>query len=533
MKFQTGAVLGNRYTLGERIAVGGMGEVWEATDQVLGRIVAIKLLSPGLADQSGFAQRFREEARNTAALSHPNIAAVYDYGEDAGANWLVMELVKGEPLSQTISEQGALSPERTISVISQAAHALQAAHDRGVIHRDVKPANILLKPDGEVKLTDFGIARATDAAPITRTGEVMGTAQYISPEQATGQPVSPKSDIYALGCVAYEMLTGRRPFDEGSPVATAMAHVTTPPPALPTSVPPALAQVVMACLAKDPADRPESARALADTLRGAPTGGFPATAPMARTERLGAATRVAPAAGAATAPPRRPDPATGAGAPVPAKEQRRRVNPLLWIVPLILALAAIGFVVARSLGDDDGTPAPSPTTATPTATETATETPTPTTEPADETVQVTASDYIGTSFDEARARLRGLGLDVTRDDVENSAPKGQVIAVSPSGAVKKGATITVRVSSGPAQTQEPQPAPTTPEPTRTPDQPQTSEPAPAETQPDTPATGAAGRENTHQHGPAGAGAGIPTAPAPAATGAAPGGSADRHDTSQE
>ena len=366
MKFQTGAVFGNRYTLGERIAVGGMGEVWEATDQVLGRIVAIKLLSPGLADQSGFEQRFREEARNTAALSHPNIAAVYDYGEDAGANWLVMELVKGEPLSHLISEQGPLGPERTISVISQAAHALQAAHDRGVIHRDVKPANILVKPSGEVKLTDFGISRATDAAPITRTGEVMGTAQYISPEQATGQAVSPASDIYALGCVAYEMLTGRRPFDEGSPVATAMAHVTTPPPPLPDTVPPALAQVVMSCLAKDPADRPKSARALADTLRGAPTSGFPVTSPMAAvTERLDpSSTRVAPRA----TPPRGPrqDPRTRAGASVPAEEEERRhVNPMLWAIPLIVLLAALAFFAARALGGgDDDTPAPAPTTAT-------------------------------------------------------------------------------------------------------------------------------------------------------------------------
>lgn len=546
MKFQTGAVFGNRYTLGERIAVGGMGEVWEATDQVLGRIVAIKLLSPALADQAGFAQRFREEARNTAALSHPNIAAVYDYGEDAGANWIVMELVKGQPLSQIIAEHGALSPERTISVISQAAHALQAAHDRGVIHRDVKPANILVKPSGEVKLTDFGISRATDAAPITRTGEVMGTAQYISPEQATGQAVSPKSDIYALGCVACEMLTGRRPFDEGSPVATAMAHVTTPPPPLPDSVPPALAQVVMSCLAKDPADRPASARALADTLRGAPTSGFPVTAPMARTERLDAATRVAPA-GPATRAPRSAAPAgpatrAGATAPVAEEKERRRVNPFLWIIPLLLVLAALGFLAARSLGGDDSTPAPAPTSSTSTATSEPSESTSSSTSeaPVDTTVQVTASDYVGLTYDDARARLKGLGLKVRREDVEDSAPKGQVVGLGPSGSMNKGDVVTLRVSTGPAQTQQPEPqtsAPSSPADTTPTPEPTASEPArtPADTpSPQAPSTGAAGQGDTHLPGPAGAGAGVPSAPAPAATGAAAqGGSPDKHDTSEE
>lgn len=502
MKFTTGAVFGNRYTLGERIAVGGMGEVWEATDQVLGRIVAIKLLSPGLADQEGFAQRFREEARNTAALSHPNIAAVYDYGEDAGANWLVMELVKGQPLSAIIAENGRLSAERTISIVSQAAHALQAAHDRGVIHRDVKPANILVKPSGEVKLTDFGISRATDAVPITRTGEVMGTAQYISPEQATGQPVSPASDIYALGCVAYEMLTGTRPFDEGSPVATAMAHVTTPPPPLPDTVPPALAAVIMACLAKAPSERPRSARALADTLRGAPTGGFPVTAPMAATERLSPATRVAPAG--AAVPPRR----TTRVQETPAEEPKRKKNPLFWIIPLVLLLVVGAFLIAQALGDGsrDTTPTPAPTTAT--------QSPTPTqTETTDDSVQVTASDYMGLSYDEAAQRLQGLGLQARRGaERENEAPRGQVIGLSPSGRLDRNSTVTLDVSSGPAPEETPTPTQTQ-TPTEAPPQeteaPPTEDPQPPEnSEPEAPATGAQGTRGPG--GPAGAGVGVDT-----------------------
>lgn len=510
MKFQTGAVFGNRYTLGERIAVGGMGEVWEATDQVLGRIVAIKLLSPALADQAGFAQRFREEARNTAALSHPNIAAVYDYGEDEGASWLVMELVRGEPLSAIIAEHGTLSAERTISITAQAAHALQAAHERGVIHRDVKPANIMVKPSGEVKLTDFGISRATDAVPITRTGEVMGTAQYISPEQATGQPVSPASDIYALGCVAYEMLTGRRPFDEGSPVATAMAHVTTPAPPLPDTVPPSLAAVIMSCLAKAPSDRPRSARALADNLRGAPTSGFPVTAPIATTERLSPHTQVAPVGASASPPPRREV----------AREPESNHSALAWLLPLLLVLLVGGFLLVNSLRGSDNTPAPSPTPSHSVSTQS--ESPSEPVEqtesesPVEQSIQVSAGDYIGLTYDDAAARLRRLGLEVRRVDRADDAPQGQVLALTPSGSVTPGSTITLTVSTGPEeepapeQPQEPaQPAPQSEEPsTPAPEQPPAEEPD----APKAPATAAEGIRGPVRTDPPQAPAGAGVAP---------------------
>ncbi|WP_168582867.1 protein kinase domain-containing protein [Gephyromycinifex aptenodytis] len=472
MKFTTGAVFGNRYTLGDRIAVGGMSEVWQATDQVLGRLVAIKLLSPALAQQPGFEQRFREEARNTAALSHPNIATVYDYGENDGASWLVMELVHGKPLSAIIADEGPQSPERTSAIIGQAALALHAAHEAGVVHRDVKPANIIVRPDGTVKLTDFGISRATDAVPITRTGEVMGTAQYISPEQATGQSVGPRSDIYSLGCVAHEMLTGVRVFDEGSPVATAMAHVSNPPAQLPAQVPAHIANVIMACLAKDPAQRPGSAREVADALRGAATGGF------ARTQAIptGGATQVMGAAATAKIPSRQEPPTRGAGV-IEAEEEQRRSSPLPWILGLLVVLALAGWLLAQA-GVFDRTPAPAPA---PSATSSSTPTETPSSmeesTPTQVNVSVSADDYKGRMFDEAAQALRGLGLGVRRENVDSDQPAGTVLGVDPSGDVAPGQTITLTVSRGPAQ-----PAP---EPTSEPQQQQpTQTPEPTTEQPD-------------------------------------------------
>lgn len=267
MKFQTGTVFGNRYTLGNRIAVGGMGEVWRAADQVLGRTVAMKLLSPSLADQPGFTRRFREEARNGAMLSHPNIAAVYDYGEDSGASWLVMELVEGAPLSQIIKDDGPLGAKRTASILAQAASALQAAHDAGVIHRDVKPANILVDDDGYARLTDFGISKSMAGSALTQTGEMLGTAHYLSPEQVQGRPATPASDLYALAVVGFEMITGSRPFAGESMIVTALAHVGQPAPELPDSVPEPLRTTVLSGLAKLPEKRPKDASAFADALR--------------------------------------------------------------------------------------------------------------------------------------------------------------------------------------------------------------------------------------------------------------------------
>lgn len=264
-RLHDGLLVGGRYALRSRIASGGMGDVWEAFDEVLHRVVAVKVMRPS-ADEQGFAARFKSEARHAARLSHPNIAAVYDYGEHEELAFLVMELVPGETVSAVLRRQGRLPAEQVRSIVGQAALALAAAHDAGVIHRDVKPANFIIRPDGALKLTDFGIARALDGSGQTRTGEVMGTPFYLSPEQAVGRPATEASDLYALGVVTHEMLSGSRPFDGGTPVATALAHISEPPPALPVDVPGDLAGLVRECLAKDPAHRPGSARALAETL---------------------------------------------------------------------------------------------------------------------------------------------------------------------------------------------------------------------------------------------------------------------------
>ena len=265
-RFHEGFVLGDRYTLTARIASGGMGDVWEASDGVLERQVAVKILRPSLDDEEVFALRFRNEALHTANLAHVNVATVFDYGEEDNLAYLVMELVPGEPLSDLVKREGALDPSQVRAIMAQAALALGAAHEAGVVHRDVKPANILVMPDGTVKLTDFGIARAVDGSGHTQTGEVLGTPHYLSPEQALGEPATGASDLYALGVVAHELLTGRRPFDKGTPVATALAQVNDPPPPLPAHVPPGLRALIEQCLEKRPADRPASARELGERL---------------------------------------------------------------------------------------------------------------------------------------------------------------------------------------------------------------------------------------------------------------------------
>ena len=240
--------LGNRYVLGERIASGGMADVWHGTDDVLGRSVALKIMRADPTAEAAFARRFRDEARHTARLLHPNITTLFDFGEDDHLSYLVMEYVAGQPLSAIVKEQGALSPDTVRSIVGQSAMALGVAHEGRVVHRDVKPANILLRPDGVVKLTDFGIARALDASGQTQHGEMLGTPNYIAPEQAMGEQATGASDLYALGVVAHEMLTGARPFDRGTPIATALSHVNEPPPALPDDVPAPLRDVISALL---------------------------------------------------------------------------------------------------------------------------------------------------------------------------------------------------------------------------------------------------------------------------------------------
>ena len=263
---QVGLELQGRYQLLERIALGGMGEVWRATDLNSGRIVAAKILRPELTGDEIFLSRLRAEAANSRGLRHPNLAVVLDSGERKGSGWIIMELVQGRALSDILEEKGTMAPAEILPILAQVARALQVVHDSGVVHRDVKPSNILINREGLAKLTDFGISTGPHQRPMTATGMVMGTAQYLAPEQAMGNAAQPSGDLYALGIIAYEALVGRRPFTGSTQVDIAFAHVNEAVPAMPKSVPPEVRQVVMELLAKKPADRPASARELARRL---------------------------------------------------------------------------------------------------------------------------------------------------------------------------------------------------------------------------------------------------------------------------
>jgi serine/threonine protein kinase len=376
-----GQLLNDRYRRDEMIAAGGMGQVWRATDELLGRLVAIKVLhaDPGAEGTAGaeeFHERFRHEARNSAGLSHPNIATVYDFGDDAEHPYLVMELVEGQSLAQVVAARGALPADEVRSLLGQAALALQVAHSAGVVHRDVKPANIMVTAGGMVKLTDFGIARAAASSGLTRTGEVLGTPHYLSPEQAQGYPATAASDVYALGVVGHELLSGVRPFSGESMVATALAHVSQPPPELPESVPEPLRSAIMATLAKDPADRPNSAGELATLL------GMPASTltPVPGAESSAPET---------TAPVAAPAPTAVLAASTTSATSARRRRPW-WLLP-VGAAVAVAVIVLAAVALSGGPPPMKPTTSrttpvtapsTPTTTPTTTSTTTTTAPPA-------------------------------------------------------------------------------------------------------------------------------------------------------
>ncbi|WP_067493999.1 serine/threonine-protein kinase [Actinoplanes sp. TFC3] len=262
-----GVTLGGRYRLDERIAGGGMGDVWRGTDEVLGRTVAVKILLPALLDEPGFAERFRGEARTMATINHPGVVDVYDYGSDQQLAFLVMEYVEGDALSRTLSRVGRLTPARTMALVAQAADALQAAHANGIVHRDVKPGNLLVRPNGTLVLTDFGIARSALVGQLTVAGSVLGTASYISPEQASGAVATAASDVYALGVVAYQCLSGHRPFDGATPIEIAMKHVRDHPRPLPADIPPSVRAIVDRAMAKDPGARWPTASAMAAVAR--------------------------------------------------------------------------------------------------------------------------------------------------------------------------------------------------------------------------------------------------------------------------
>lgn len=266
MRPEPGLELQGRYQLVERIALGGMGEVWRATDLRSGRAVAAKVLRPELAGDELFLARLRAETRNSRGLRHPNLAVVLDAGERGGSGWIIMELVHGRALSDILADRGTMPAAEILPILAQTARALQVVHDSGVVHRDVKPANILITREGLAKLTDFGISTSTHQLPMTAEGMVMGTAQYLAPEQAMGNPATSAGDLYSLGIIAYEALVGHRPFTGARQVDIAFAHVNDEVPPLPDTLPTEVREVVMELLAKKPAQRPASARELARRL---------------------------------------------------------------------------------------------------------------------------------------------------------------------------------------------------------------------------------------------------------------------------
>ncbi|MEV7229633.1 serine/threonine-protein kinase [Polymorphospora sp. NPDC051019] len=404
-----GVVLDQRYRLDAHLATGGMGDVWRATDVLLARTVAVKVLLPALLSDPGFDARFRAEARMLAALQHRGVVAVYDFGEaeipsGGRAPYLVMEYVDGQSLSVRLTEVGRLGVGETLSVVVQAARALDAAHAAGIVHRDVKPGNLLVHGDGTVTLVDFGVARSTAMTAMTGTNAVLGTALYMAPEQATSKPVSGATDIYALGAVAYHLLAGRPPFDGDNPLQVAVSHLHEDPPPLPADVPAPVAALVEKALAKDPADRfptaaefAEAAEQVAATIgdgTAAPAPTTTATLPAAtaamaavdadpdsgeRTAPIAAAAVPVRAAGPSTLTDQEPVPVPVAGGP-PGGDRRRRT--LLGVAAAVLLAGGVLVGVLSFAPDAATPPAEGPTpTATPSPTSSGTAEPSGETEP--------------------------------------------------------------------------------------------------------------------------------------------------------
>ena len=480
--------IAQRYTLGERIAVGGMGEVYLATDDRLGRRVAVKVLSPAFAESPDFIERFRREALTAARLSHPNIAQVYDYGVDGASHFIVMEYAEGSDLAHLIREHGRLTPSDAVRVAEQVCAALATAHRSGVVHRDVKPGNVIVRPDGTVKVTDFGIARALGQASLTDTGTVMGTAAYVAPEQARGEATTPSSDLYSLGILLFQMLTGAVPFEGDTPVAVAIRHLDEPVP-LPSSrvadLPANLDEVVARATAKSPADRFPDADAMAAALRvheplaDAATRALPsgdatalldlgAAAAAEAATRSGQATVSYPAVSAAdlasspaadptlsTAkmpaasppPPERPVETTRRSTAAAARRDRSSGNRVVWVLgAAVVALVAILAYVLLS-GSDPQTPSAAGTRPAASASSSPSAPPT-TAAPADGSA--VPAGLVGQQRDAAVKELIGLGVNVRWVLVRSGEPEGAVMGSFPAEGqpMSKGQTVALVVSRG-------------------------------------------------------------------------------------
>jgi serine/threonine-protein kinase len=463
-------VLAGRYRLESRIAAGGTGEVWRAGDLVLGRAVAVKLLQQGYAGQPRALARFRAEARHAGSLAHPGVAQVYDFGEavPGGPPYLVLELVDGPSLAGVLAG-GPLGPAAVVDVVAQVAAGLAAAHAAGLVHRDVKPANLLMGRAGLVKITDFGIAHAAGSAPLTQAGTLVGTPAYLAPERAAGEPATAASDLYSLGIVAYECLTGTPPF-HGTPMEIAGASRFQPLPPLPPAVPPAVTALVTALTAKDPAARPGSAQQVAvraAQLRDAMNSGL-AAAPPGRPDahtpgRADGQTAVlldpqTPPTEMLDQPPAPADgrpqdgwpedgvlpggswtaPFAGGGYSSAAPPGRRsagrwpRRGGLIAVLAAIL-LAMTGWLLASVVSGPAQPPVavthPAPTGASPLG-------------PA--AVNVNAAALLGRPAGAVREHLADLGLRprVLRS-IAGGQPPGTVLAVQPSGRVAEGSIVTV------------------------------------------------------------------------------------------
>jgi serine/threonine-protein kinase len=438
-------LLDGRYELGPLLASGGMGRVWRGRDTVLNRAVAVKVLRSEFTGDAAFLARFRAEAQHAAALHHPNIASVFDYGEveQQGERlaYLVMELVDGESLAALLARQRRLDVATSLRIMRGTAAALAVAHGAGLVHRDVKPGNVLVGRDGVVKITDFGIAWSASSVPLTRTGQVIGTAHYLSPEQAQGGRATPASDVYALGAVTYECLAGRRVFEGENSVQIAVMHIRDHPDPLPPDVPANVRALVERAMVKDPAQRIPDGDALLRAVDEVLAGEMPA--PVAVAASAGPARHAAdPAGPTGTAvlplPPLRlaqEPPVTDSHVVTPPRERRRPVALVAGVVAALLLIAAV--VAGLSLLErSGGTPAASSTGTSAVEQTTAEQTPA--------AVQLDPAAYLGRPVTEVQAELAAIGLTVVLQPVQTAdVADGLVTALGPTEGLVAGSTVTV------------------------------------------------------------------------------------------